>query len=151
MSHSNENNQPTSDRLESLAVGTRHELTYQVAAFDSPRTLRLEDQDEFPDVLATAKMVGLMELAAARLLRPLLQPGELSVGVQVNIEHLAPTPLFSEVRACATYQGKNGKLHLFEVELLDAGGVAGKGTHARAIVQNQRLMEGAQRRLAGPK
>lgn len=130
-----------------LQPGTSIEVPYTVAAGDSPRNLRLEDGDDFPDVLATAKMVGLMELAAARLLRPLLKEGELSVGVEVNVKHLAPTPLFSAVRARATFLGMEGKLYRFEVELLDAGGSAGKGEHTRAIVGLDRLMEGARRRI----
>ena len=132
-----------------LAIGATCEVAYRVAAVDSPRMLRLEDADEFPDVLSTAKMVGLMELAAARLMRPLLTGDELSVGLRVEVDHLAATPLFANVRACATYLGPEGKLHAFEVELRDDGGIAGKGRHLRAVVVPARLVEKARKRIAG--
>ena len=130
-----------------LQPGASIEVAYTVAASDSPRNLRLADGDEFPDVLATAKMVGLLEVAAARLLKPLLKEGELSVGVEVNVKHLAPTPLFTAVTARATFTGMEGKLYRFEVELLDVGGCAARGMHTRAIVGLDRLMEGARRRI----
>jgi fluoroacetyl-CoA thioesterase len=130
-----------------LAPGETYELRYCVLASDSPRALGLEAGDVFPDVLATARMVALMELAAARLMRPLLGPGELSVGVKVDVEHTAATPLYCEVVARAIYLGGAGKLHRFSVELLDGGGVAGKGLHERAIVRTDRLLEKAQRRV----
>ncbi len=130
-----------------LVPGETYELRYRVLASDSPRALGLEADDVFPDVLATARMVALMELSAARLMRPLLREGELSVGVRVDVEHTAATPLYREVVARAIYLGSAGKLHRFSVELLDEGGVAGKGTHERAIVRTDRLLEKAQRRV----
>lgn len=130
-------------------AGTAYELAYRVAAADSPRNLRLEDGDEFPDVLGTARMIGLMELAAARLMRPLLGEGEVSVGVGVEIRHLAATPLFAEVRIRATCLGRDGRLYRFKLELQDAAGIAGEGVHTRAVVSAARLCEGARRRVAG--
>ncbi|NZA26558.1 thioesterase [Luteimonas sp. SJ-92] len=130
-----------------LTEGKTYELDYRVVAADSPRNLRLEDDDQFPDVLGTARMIGLMELAAARLMRPLLGEDEVSVGVGVDVKHLAATPLFAKVRIRATCLGRDGRLYRFKVELLDAGGVAGEGVHARAIVSAGRLHEGARRRV----
>jgi fluoroacetyl-CoA thioesterase len=124
------------------------ELQYTVVASDSARQLRLDEGDDFPDVLATSRMVGLMELTAARLMRPLLKPGELSVGVALQVEHLAATPMLERVRAVATYLGLQGKLHHFDVALFDGGGLVGKGSHTRAIVMPDRLIERARRRIA---
>src|SRR5262249_15974328 len=67
-------------------------------------------EDAFPAVFATSRMVALMEIAAARLLRPLLKDGELSVGVSIDVNHGAATPVGCRVRAVATYQGQEGKL-----------------------------------------
>ena len=102
--------------------------------------------DSFPPVFATARMVALMEVAASRVLVPLLGPGELSVGVTVDINHTAPTPLGAEVTATARYAGREGKLFLFEVSCADKGGEVGRGWHKRAIVSSERLQSGAAKR-----
>jgi len=75
-----------------------------------------------------------------------LGEGELSVGVSVDIRHVAATPLGAAVRASARFVGREGKLYLFEVWAEDPGGEIGRGRHARAIVSNERLMDGARRR-----
>lgn len=106
--------------------------------------------DAFPPVFATARMVGLMELAAARALQPRLGPGELSVGVTVDVSHGAPTPPGAEVTASARLVGRDGKLYVFEVLAHDPGGEIGRGLHRRAIVSTERLLAGAQRRLSRP-
>jgi len=103
--------------------------------------------DDFPRVFATARMIGLMEIAAARVLQPLLGPGELSVGVTVDVNHTAPTPVGVPVTATARYAGRDGKLFLFEVSASDPGGEVGRGWHKRAIVSSERLQSGAARRV----
>jgi predicted thioesterase len=80
------------------------------------------------------------------VLIPLLSPGELSVGVTVDINHTAPTPLGAEVTATARYAGREDKLFLFEVSCADKGGEVGRGWHKRAIVSSERLQSGAARR-----
>lgn len=118
----------------------------RVAASDSARGLALESSDHFPEVFATSRMIALMELAAARAMRPACGEGQLSVGVGIDVRHLAATPVGVEVRACATFLGMAGKLYRFRIEAFDAGGLIGEGEHTRAIVLTNRLLEGACRR-----
>src|ERR1041385_2170170 len=106
-----------------------------------------ETGDSFPPVFATARMVALMEVAASRVLIPLLGPGELSVGVTVDVNHTAPTPVGVPVTATARYAGRDGKLFLFEVSASDPGGEVGRGWHKRAIVSSERLQSGAAGRV----
>ena len=80
------------------------EFKYRVQRKDLAKELAIDEQDDFPEVLATARMVALMELAAARLMKPLLNEGELSVGVNVAVNHLAATPNGEKVIARATYK-----------------------------------------------
>ena len=114
---------------------------------DLASSLPIEMGDQFPAVLATARMVALMEIAAARVLKPLLEPGELSVGVTVDISHTAPTPPGAQVITTARYAGREGKLFLFEVSATDPGGEIGRGWHKRAIVTSERLQSGAAKRV----
>ncbi|MFO1498254.1 MAG: hotdog domain-containing protein [Verrucomicrobiota bacterium] len=118
---------------------------------DLASALPIHPQDAFPAVFATSRLVALMEIASARLLQPHLSPGELSVGVSVEVTHSAPTPLGARVTAQARYLGREGKLFLFEIVASDAGGEVGRARHKRAIVNVERLQNTAMRRAqAGP-
>lgn len=132
---------------ELVKIGATASASMTVTEADTAKALAVMAEDDFPDVFATARMVALMELAAARCLIPLLQEGELSVGVGVNIQHLAATAKLDVVQAIATYLGTEGKLHKFSIEAFDSGGKIGEGTHTRAIVRTERLLAGAQARL----
>ena len=133
-----------SNELKPDSTGT---ATIVVGPQDLASSISSQTGDEFPPVLATARMVALMEVAASRVLLPLLGPGELSVGVTVDINHTAPTPLGAEVTATARYAGREGKLFIFEVSAADRGGEVGRGWHKRAIVSSERLQSGAAKRI----
>lgn len=132
-----------------MEVSQTLELEYQVTQTDLAKTLSIDEQDDFPEVLATSRMIALMELAAARLMKGLLSEEELSVGVNVNVTHMAATLQGDTVRALAQYTGMEGKLYQFNVSLYDTGGIAGEGTHTRAIVKTSRLLQGAKKRTNG--
>lgn len=104
--------------------------------------------DRFPEVFATTRMIALMELAGARLLHPLLQPGEMSVGVTVDVIHSVATPIGARATATARYRGQDGKLFVFDIVARDSAGEIGRGTHKRAIVARDRLVAGAAKRAA---
>jgi fluoroacetyl-CoA thioesterase len=114
---------------------------------DMAKAQRIGTDDVFPDVWATSRMVLLMEIAATRLMKPIVGNGNMSVGVGVYIKHLAATPVNSKVRARATYLGREGKLFKFTVEAFDAGGKVGEGDHTRAIIATERLEAGAAARV----
>jgi predicted thioesterase len=105
-----------------------------------------EGTDEFPAVFATSRLVALMEVAAARVLSPSLEEGELSVGVTVDIIHTAATPPGTTVVATATLVRVEGKLFVFDVLAADDAGEIGRGTHKRAVITTARLLDGAAKR-----
>lgn len=128
-------------------LNTTGTATLVVGPQDLASSISSEAGDEFPLVLATARMIALMEVAAARVLKPFLGPGELSVGVTVDVSHNAPTPLGAQVTATARYVRREGKLFLFEVSVADAGGEVGRGKHRRAIVSSELLQSVAAKRV----
>ncbi len=128
--------------------GAKGEVVYTVLQQDLASEVGVGPEDAFPEVLATSRMIGLMEVSAARLMKPLLNPGELSVGVGIDIKHFAPTPVGEQIKITATFLQPEGKLYLFEVEVFDRAGKVAGGKHTRAIVDKARLMEGAQTRMA---
>jgi len=133
-----------------VETGALGEAAFVVTVGDTAQALALEPGDDFPPVLATARMIALMELAASRAMKAVLQPGELSVGVGLDVKHLAPTPPGVEARAVATFLGMDGKLFRFDVKAFDRGGLIGEGTHTRAVVTTERLLRGAASRNGGP-
>ncbi|RSL55357.1 hypothetical protein CEP54_009401 [Fusarium duplospermum] len=118
----------------------------RVKSSDLASAISTDSRDSFPNVLATARLVAVMEIASARALTPLLQPGQLSVGVSINMTHSSPTPPGAEVTATATYVGKDERLYVFDVVAKDEGGEVGKAVHRRAIVNAERLEQGAKKR-----
>ncbi|MEN5386947.1 hypothetical protein ABE179_03290 [Aliarcobacter skirrowii] len=131
----------------SLEIGTKATIEYKVQNKDLASNLQISIDDNFPQVFATARMVALMECSAAKMMKNLLKDGELSVGVGVDIKHLAPTLENDTAISTATFVGMEGKLYKFEIEVVDSGGAIGTGVHTRAIVSNERLISGAKKRV----
>jgi predicted thioesterase len=129
-----------------LAIGASGEASFTVQFGDTARGLSRSVKDDFPEVLASSRMIALMELAAARLMKPMLGPGQVSVGIGMDVRHDAATPVGSVVRAVALYQGKFERVHRFDVEAFDEAGSIGEGVHTRAIVVTERLLASAERR-----
>ena len=130
-----------------MEIEEKLEFVYKVEEKDLAKHVGVDEQDSFPEVLATARMVALMEIAAARLMNPIVQEDQQSVGVNVNVNHLAATPKDEEINVVSVYKGMEGKLYKFDVAIYDRGGLAGKGTHTRAIIKTDRLIEGALNRI----
>ncbi|HUM02952.1 MAG TPA: hotdog domain-containing protein [Thermoanaerobaculia bacterium] len=130
-----------------LSPGAAGRVSIVVGEGDLASVLAGVTGDSFPRVLATARMIALMEIAAARALVPLLGEGELSVGVNLDVSHTAATPPGATVTATGTFLRMEGKLYVFEVVAEDGGGEIGRGLHRRAIVARERLEAGAARRV----
>jgi fluoroacetyl-CoA thioesterase len=106
---------------------------------------------EFPAVLATARLVDLMELAAARLMQRSLADGESSVAVRFAFHHLVPPrTAAASWRAIAHQAGMRGRLHGFRVEVFDDTGLIASGEHVRAVVIARRVEALARRRAGRP-
>jgi predicted thioesterase len=130
-----------------MKTNQTEKLNYKIQSTDLAKSLSDDPNDDFPEVFATSRMIAIMELTAARLMKSELKEGELSVGVNVNVTHIAATLNHEEVNVVATFTGMKGKLFHFDVEMYDKGGKAGIGTHTRAIVNTSRLIQGAEDRV----
>jgi fluoroacetyl-CoA thioesterase len=95
------------------------------------------------EVLATPWLVALMEAAACAAIQDALGPEQTSVGVHLDVRHLAPTPLGVTVRARAELLAtEEGRLR-FRVEAFDSHEKIGEGIHERVTVDAKRLMQRA--------
>ena len=87
-----------------------------------------------PMVYATPMMILEMELASADAIKPCLEPGWITVGTEVDIRHLAATPVGARVRTTARVIAVERRLIRFEVEAFDDKRRIGEGRHARGLV-----------------
>jgi len=92
-------------------------------------------------VLATPEMVRLMEKAAVAAVDHLLPDGYRTVGVEVDVRHLAATPVGTRVRAQAELAAVEGRKLTFRVEAFDEAEKIGEGEHKRAIIDLERFTE----------
>lgn len=130
-----------------LSPGSSATAELLVGTSDLASAFILEDGDSFPPVFATARMIALMETAAARAMQGVLGDGELSVGVSVDVQHTAATPAGDSVIAMARFIGlEDDRFYRFEVSAHDSAGEIGRGFHKRAVVATERLMAGAKKR-----
>jgi predicted thioesterase len=100
------------------------------------------------DVYATPAMIALMEAAAVAVLDPLLPEGQGSVGIALDVKHLAATPLGLTVRAEAEITAVDGKRVTFTVWAWDDRELIGEGTHTRYLIDTARFMERANTKSA---
>lgn len=93
------------------------------------------------DVLATPRMIALMEAAAVACVSGSLANGETSVGTRIDVSHVSATRVGSEVTARARLAEIDGRQLTFDVEAHDGAGLVGKGRHVRAVVDRDRFLQ----------
>ena len=87
-----------------------------------------------PMVYATPMMILEMEMASGDAISAMLEPGWVTVGTEVDIKHLAATPVGATVRTTATVIAVERRVIRFEVEAFDDRRRIGEGRHARGLV-----------------
>ena len=98
------------------------------------------------NVFATPEMVRLMEEAAVAALRGHLPPGSTSVGIELQVKHLAATPVGLSVAVTAELVEVSGRILTFRVQARDPVELVGDGIHRRAIVVASRFEQKADRK-----
>lgn len=91
-------------------------------------------------VLATPRLVALMENAAMLTVAPSLSPEETTVGGQISITHLAPSAVGTEIAATAVLEKVEGRKLTFSVAAKEGDKLIGEGTHIRFIVNKEKFM-----------
>ena len=127
------------DAREVIKIGMSAERTLVVPA---ERTVG-HFVPHMPMVYATPMMILEMEMASADAISPHLEPGWVTVGTEVDIRHLAATPVGAKVRTTARVIAVERRVIRFEVESFDGERKIGEGRHARGLVNldsfNKRL------------
>ena len=88
-----------------------------------------------PEVLATGFMVGLFEWACIQAINPHIDwPDEQTVGIQVNLSHLAATPPGLTVTVKGKLDEVEGRKLSFSIVADDGIDKISEGTHERFVI-----------------
>ena len=94
-------------------------------------------------VLATPRLVALCEEAAVVAAGTALADGQTTVGMRVQIDHVAPIAVGTTVRAEAKLVRVEGRRLRFSVSVTDVCGLVAAGKLTRVIVDRDRFVEKA--------
>jgi fluoroacetyl-CoA thioesterase len=96
------------------------------------------------DVFSTPAMIGLMERTCVDLTEPHLDENEQTVGIHVDVYHLAPTRIGQSVTITAELtEVKDNKIRYSVSAINDQGIKIGAGNHRRAVIDTKRFANGA--------
>ena len=98
-------------------------------------------------VLATPVMINLIEAAALKAIEHLLDPGYQSLGIHLDVHHVAATPVGMRARATAEVTKVDGRTVTFKVEARDQKDLIGYGTHERVVVNVEKFDARVQKKL----
>ncbi len=124
-----------------LKVGDKVTFQYKVPESKTVPNLYPDapDFETMPGVFATGYMVGLMEWTCMKVLEPHLDPGEGSLGVHIDVSHLAATLPGQVVTVEAECTGVASRLIQFSVSAHDGVELIGQGRHERMVVPWERF------------
>jgi predicted thioesterase len=119
-----------------IEPGNTASVTYKT---DVSATSEVLGSGDLP-VLGTPKVVALIEQAAVAALDGRLPGSSTSVGTQISVDHLAPTPVGGTVVATATVVVVDGRQVTFEATVTESHKAVALGMHTRFIVDRARFM-----------
>ena len=114
-----------------MVPGLTHTQTYVT-------TLEMRAKQLAADIFSTPAMIGLMEYTCVLLVAPYLDENEQTVGVHVDVRHMAPTKIGLSVTVTAELlEVKDSKLRFALSAVNDQGVKIGEGTHRRALIDTK--------------
>jgi len=119
-----------------IAPGMSREETFRVE--EQHTAYHIGSGDE--KVLGTPWMISFMERVSNRLVAENLSKDQMSVGVHVDVRHLAATPMKVEIRVRAEVLEVVKNRVKLSIEAWDSQEKIGEGTHLRVVVEKTRFM-----------
>ena len=122
-------------------MSVRHgsSATVELTVADADTAVEIRSGDV--PALATPRWVALFEEAAVAAIAGQLDEGHTSVGMRVQVDHLAPTAVGATVTAEATLDRVDGRRLIFTVSARDARGLVGAGKVTRVVVDTERFLD----------
>ena len=119
-----------------MKEGLSHTSHLLVSQSDTALSLGSGDME----VLATPRMIALMENAAMLAVAPALAPGETTVGGQISVSHLKPSAVGATISATAVLTRVEGRKLTFALSASEGDKRIGEGTHIRFIVNREKFL-----------
>ena len=91
-------------------------------------------------VLASPWLIAFMERVSHRLIAEQLPEEFSSVGVLINVRHVAPTPVGSQVKVRADVTEVDGSRVTLNVQAWDHVELIGEGSHQRIVIDQERFL-----------
>jgi fluoroacetyl-CoA thioesterase len=135
-----------------IRVGTAGEMSYIVEQQHTAAEVGSGPrfgQDGGLEVLSTPGLIAFIECLAYRMLEQHLPDGLTSLGVQVQVSHMAPSILGSTVRVRVEISKIEGRRVTYLVQAWDGNELVGEGTHQRVVVDRKRFIQQLQAKRGG--
>lgn len=120
-----------------LKIGIKGRQEITVSENNSAKTLGSGTLDVF----ATPAMIALMEKTAWMSVSEFLPEGDGTVGISLDVKHIAATPLGMKVYCESELVAIDERKLKFELKAYDEKGLIGEGTHERFIINNRKFQE----------
>jgi len=128
--------------MKELQPGLVFETTREVTRKESAQELGSGTLDVF----GTPAMALLVEQACLEMVERYLEDGQTTVGIQLHLSHLAPTPIGDRVRIKVEIIAVEKHLIHFKAMIWDSVELIGKASHQRAIIDIERFLRRANKK-----
>jgi fluoroacetyl-CoA thioesterase len=98
---------------------------------------------KLPAIFSTPAMIGMMEAATSHAVDSALDPGKITVGTRVEVDHLKAATQGTMIKTTARLAEINGRFLTFDVEAHAGREVVGRGRIVRAVVDLARIQQRA--------
>ena len=95
--------------------------------------------DGMPAILCTPWLIWFLEHAAREAVLPFLEPRESTVGLHVDVDHLAATPLSRKVMCTGRVINIEGRTISFQLEARDETELIARGFHRMRVIQVEKF------------
>lgn len=119
-------------------TGISHEMTFVVEA---KHAIEFAGDGGMPAVLSTPNLVQFLERTARYALLPFQEETERSVGTEIELRHLAATPVGKTVTCIARVVHAEGREITFQIEARDEHELIARGLHRRHVVRIDRFVK----------
>lgn len=126
-------------------VGTVHEISFVV---EPKHAIEFAGEGGMPAVLSTPNLIGILERTARQALLPHQEQNERSVGIEVELRHLAPTPVGKNVTCTARVVRAEGREVAFHIEARDEKEIIARGSHRRHVIRIDRFAKRVQQKAS---
>jgi fluoroacetyl-CoA thioesterase len=122
-------------------VTTENQLTSITRVTVEPKDTVGALDPSMPQVASTPYLVTVAEFTCARLVKDRLEPGQITVGTRVVIDHLGASKVGAELVIKAALVNREKNRFRFSIEIEDGPRLVAKVEHERAAVSLEKIMK----------